>query len=180
MCPKEKSKLLSITKRKPSSTARLENTNQMRTHSISCHDTNRPSEQATADWIAISRGFNFDIKSAQCPCHLWRGGPDTITLPTVLLTPSASKAADMAHLCVPQNQALRVFRGFVPLPDIQVCGTHGTEDLVNATITSNAEEEAPDWWLAILRVWFSFVPFRSDITKSDKLKVCHEPDLCTV
>ena len=45
----------------------------------------------------------------------------------------------MAHLCVPQNQALGVCRGFVP--DIQVCGTHGREDLVKATITSNAEEE---------------------------------------
>ena len=30
--------------------------------------------------------------------------------------------------CVPQNQALGVCRGFVP--DIQVCGTHGREDLV--------------------------------------------------
>ena len=70
---------------------------------------------------------------------LWRGGPNTRTLPTVLLTPSPSKAADMAHLCVPQNQALGVCRGFVP--DIQVCGTHGREDLVNATIKSNAEEE---------------------------------------
>ena len=45
----------------------------------------------------------------------------------------------MAHLCVPQNQTLGVCRGFVP--DIQVCGTRGREDLVNATITSNAEEE---------------------------------------
>ena len=45
----------------------------------------------------------------------------------------------MAHLCVPQNQALGVCRGFVP--DIQVCGTHWREDLVNATITSNAEGE---------------------------------------
>ena len=27
------------------------------------------------------------------------------------------------------------------VPDIQVCGTHGREDLVNATIISNAEEE---------------------------------------
>ena len=70
---------------------------------------------------------------------LWRGGPNTRTLPTVLLTPSASKAADMAHLCVPQNQALGVCRGFVP--DIQICGTHGRKDLVNATIISNAEEE---------------------------------------
>ena len=70
---------------------------------------------------------------------LWRGGPNIRTLPTVLLTPPASKAADMAHLCVPQNQALRVCRGFVP--DIQVCSTHGREDLVNATITSNAKEE---------------------------------------
>ena len=45
----------------------------------------------------------------------------------------------MAHLCVPQNQALGVCRGLVP--DIQVCGTHGREDVVNATITSDAEEE---------------------------------------
>ena len=70
---------------------------------------------------------------------LWRGGPNTRTLPTVLLTPSASKAADMAHLCVPQNQALGVCRGFVP--DIQICGTHGRKNLVNATIISNVEEE---------------------------------------
>ena len=70
---------------------------------------------------------------------LCRGGPNTRTLPTVLFTPSASKAADMAHLCVPQNQALGVCRGFVP--DIQICGTHGRKDLVNATIISNAEEE---------------------------------------
>ena len=27
------------------------------------------------------------------------------------------------------------------VPDIQVCGTHGREDFVNATITSNSEEE---------------------------------------
>ena len=70
---------------------------------------------------------------------LWRGGSNTRILTTVLLTPPASKAADMAHLCVPQNQALGVCRGFVP--DIQVCSTHGREDLVNATITLNAEEE---------------------------------------
>ena len=70
---------------------------------------------------------------------LWRGGPNTRTLPTVLLTPSASTAADMAHLCVPQNQALGVCRGFAP--DIQICGTRGRKNLVNATIISNAEEE---------------------------------------
>ena len=49
----EKSKLLSIIKRKPSSTARLKDTTQTRTRSISWRDTNRPSsfasEQATAD-----------------------------------------------------------------------------------------------------------------------------------
>ena len=45
----------------------------------------------------------------------------------------------MAHLCVPQNQALGACRGFVP--NIQVYSTHGREDLVNATITWNAEEE---------------------------------------
>ena len=45
----------------------------------------------------------------------------------------------MTHLCVPQNQALGICRGFVP--DIQICGTHGRKDLVNTTIISNAEEE---------------------------------------
>ena len=45
----------------------------------------------------------------------------------------------MAHLCVPQNQALGICGGFVP--DIQVCRTNRREDLVNATITSNVEEE---------------------------------------
>ena len=39
-------------------------------------------------------------------------------------------AADVARLCVPQNQALGVCRTFIP--DIQVCGTHRREDLVNA------------------------------------------------
>ena len=57
ICPTEKSKFLSIIKRKSSSTAKLED----RTHSISCHNTNRPSsfasEQATADWIGISKGL---------------------------------------------------------------------------------------------------------------------------
>ena len=57
------------------------------------------------------------------------------------VTPPASKAADMAHLCVHQNQALGVYRGFVPDIRVQVCSTHGREDLVSATITSNAEEE---------------------------------------
>ena len=70
---------------------------------------------------------------------LWSGGPNTRTLPEILLTLPPSEAADMAHLCVPQNQALGICRGFVP--DIQVCGTQGREDLVNATTTSNAEEE---------------------------------------
>ena len=45
----------------------------------------------------------------------------------------------MAHLCVPQKQALGVCIGFDP--DIQICGTHGRKDLVNATIISNAEKE---------------------------------------
>ena len=42
----------------------------------------------------------------------------------------------MYHTCVPQNQAIGVYRGFV-----QVYSTDGSEDLVNVTITSNAEEE---------------------------------------
>ena len=59
--------------------------------------------------------------------------------PAVLLTLPPSKAADMAHLCVPQNQALGVCRRSVA--DVQVCGTRGREDLVSTTITSNSEEK---------------------------------------
>ena len=57
ICPSEKSKLLTIMKKKPSSTARLEDTTQTRTHIISCHDTNRLSSFAS-DRIAISRGLD--------------------------------------------------------------------------------------------------------------------------
>ena len=46
-CPTEKSTLLSILKIKPSSTQRQEDTNQTKTHSISCHDTNRPPSFAS-------------------------------------------------------------------------------------------------------------------------------------
>ena len=54
----------------------------------------------------------------------------------------------MAHLCVPQNQALGVCRGFAP--DIQICGTRGRKNLVNATIISNAEEES-DYLIIVMR-----------------------------
>ena len=57
----------------------------------------------------------------------------------------------MAHLCVPQNQALGVCRGFVP--DIQICGTHGRKDLVNATIISNVEEEEEDSYVRVVGRW---------------------------
>ena len=72
---------------------------------------------------------------------LWRGGPNTRTLPTVLLIPQASKAADMAHLCVSQNQALGVCIGFVP--DIQVYGTYGRGSS-QRNHHANAEEEEED------------------------------------
>ena len=50
--------------------------------------------------------------SAQCPFR--QADQNTRTLAAILLTLPASKAADMAHLCVPQNQALVVFNRFVP------------------------------------------------------------------
>ena len=91
--------------------------------SISCHDTNRQpffaSEQGTADWTAISRGLAWRPQ-LNAPVEKQRG-PNTRTLPAILLILPPSKAADMAHLCVPQNQALGVYRGSVP--DIQVCST---------------------------------------------------------
>ena len=70
---------------------------------------------------------------------LWRNGPNTRTCPAILFNLPPSEAADIAHLRAPQNQALWVCRESVP--DIPVCGTHRREDLVAATITSNAEEK---------------------------------------
>ena len=65
ICPTEKSKLLTI-RRKPSSTSRLEDTTQTRMHSISCHDTNRPSSGYCRLNSHLKR---TGIKtSAQCPC----------------------------------------------------------------------------------------------------------------
>ena len=60
-----------------------------------------------------------EIQNLSCVV-LWRSRPNTRKWAQILLTLPPSKAADMAHLCVPQNQALEVCRGFVP--DIQVCG----------------------------------------------------------
>ena len=59
---------------------------------------NRPLQtesQSQKDW-------RTDLSSMP----LWRRGPNNSTLPAILLTAPPSKAADMAHLCVPQNQAL--------------------------------------------------------------------------
>ena len=44
-------------------------------------------------------------------------------------------------MCVPQNQALGVCRGFVPDIQVPVCRTHRGANLVSASITSNDEEE---------------------------------------
>ena len=67
--------------------------------------------------LATSQNFELVFKVCavtclfQCPC----GEADqTTTLPAILLTLPPSKAADMAHLCVPQNQPLGVCRRFVP------------------------------------------------------------------
>ena len=70
ICPAEKPKLLSIIKRKPSSTARLEATTQTRKHFITYHDTNRPPSFASEQ----AKRLNSHLKrigartSAQCPC----------------------------------------------------------------------------------------------------------------
>ena len=74
--------------------------------------------------------------SAQCPCGEADQTPEH-NLQSYSLHQQARQ--QIWPTCVPQNQALGVCRGFVP--DIQVFCTHGREDLVNATITSNAEEE---------------------------------------
>ena len=91
-------------------------------------------------FLKMIQGFftcHLNIVLSSVP--LWTGRPNTRTFPAILFTLPPSKAADTAHLCVdPQNQALVVNRRVAT--DIQVCGTHGIEDLVNATITPNAEE----------------------------------------
>ena len=77
----------------------------------------------------------------------------------------------MAHLCVPQNQALGVCRGFAP--DVQIRSTHGREDLVNATLTSNAEEEEVAHNL-VIRILWSIVSNAADKSSSDKVEVVSE------
>ena len=99
----------------------------------------RPEKRSLGKAVLEPRFSQEDWRKDLRSMPLWRDRPNTRTLPSVLLTPPPSKAADMAHLCVPQNQALGVCRGFVP--DVQVCSTHGREDLVHATITLNTEEE---------------------------------------
>ena len=69
---------------------------------------------------------------------LWRSRLNTTNFPEILFPLLLSKAADMAHLCVPPNQELGVCRRSVP--DIPECGTHRGEDLVDATNTSNTQE----------------------------------------
>ena len=87
--------------------------------------------------------LNGDLKricvktSAQCLCGAADQTPEHYLQSCSLYHQARQQM--YAHLCVPQNQGLEICRGFVP--DIQVCGTHGREDLINATITSNVEEE---------------------------------------
>ena len=108
------------------------NPNQDTLNQLSRHQQTTIFRLRTVHCRLSSHLKRIGIKTGLRSMPQWRGRPNTRILPTVLLTPSASKAADMAHLCVPQNQALGVCRGFVP--DIQICGTHRREDLVNPTI----------------------------------------------
>ena len=113
------------------------NPNQHALHQLSRHQQAIIFHLRTGHCRLNSHLKRFGVKtSAQCPCGEADQTPKHYLQSCSLH--QQSKAADMAHLCVPQNQALGVCRGFVP--DIQVCGTHGREDLVNATITSNEEE----------------------------------------
>ena len=113
------------------------NPNQDALHQLLRH------QQTTIFHLRIGRcRLNSHLKgigvktSARCPCREGDQTPGHFVQSCSLYR--QTKAADMAHLCVPQNQALRVCIGFVP--DIQVYGIHGREDLVNAAITSNAED----------------------------------------
>ena len=89
----------------------------------------------------------------------WKSGPNTRTLHAILLTLPPSKAADLAHLCAPQNQALGVYRRFVPV--IQVYGTHGRHDLVNATRTDISTKTECDYHYG----WIKNGHIRNNISK---------------
>ena len=105
----------------------------------------------TYNWSSCEKKLNS--------MSLWRSRPNTGTLPAILLTLPPSKAAGMVRLCVPQNQALGVCSRH--LPYIQVCGPYGREDLVNATVISNAEDKEEDPRVATLSdVWCYWVSAR--------------------
>ena len=112
----EKPRLLYVIKRKSSSAAKLGDTSQTRMHFISCHGISRPP--------------SFCLRTSHCRLNspMKRTGIETSdTLPCgqadqppqhFLLTLPSSKAANMAHLCIPKNQALGACRRSAP--DIQV------------------------------------------------------------
>ena len=114
------------------------NPNQDALHQLQRHQQTTNFHLRTGHCRLNSHLKRIGVKTS-AQCALWRSAPNIRTLPAILLTTPPSKAADMAHLRSPQNQALGVCSKFVP--DTQVCGTHGREGAVNATITSNAEEE---------------------------------------
>ena len=62
---------------------------------------------------------------------LWSGGPTTRTLPTVSSLHQQGKQQKWSTCVSLKTKLWGICRGFVP--DIQLCCTHGREDLVNAT-----------------------------------------------
>ena len=124
-------KTLIHNKKKQSSTARLEDTAQTSTHSIIfCLRTGHCRLNSHLKRIGVKT-------SAQCPCGEVDETPEHY-LQSCSLHQQARQ--QIWPTCVSLKTKLwRSTEDFIP--DIQVCGTHRGEDLVNATITSNAEEE---------------------------------------
>ena len=137
ICPTEKSKLLSAIKKKEKKKAIFHcktggyNPNQDAFHQLPRHQQTTIFRLRTGHCRLNSHLKRIGVKtSALCSC----GEEDQTPEPYL-------------QSCSLYHQSLEVCRGFVP--DIQVCGTHGRDDLVNATITLDTEEEE---WIFLTKV----------------------------
>ena len=137
-CPTKKSTFLSSIKRKPSSTARLEATTKTSAlHQLPRHQQTTIFRLRTGHCRLNNHLKRIGVKtSAQC-CGEADQTPEHF-LQSCSLYHQARQQIWPTYVSL-KTKLWGSAGGFVP--DIQVCGTHGREDLVTATITSNAEEE---------------------------------------
>ena len=112
---------------------------EQHTQKEECSHSPKPGRTVSADTTRADHHLSPQNRPLQTDKPYQKDGRKDLNAPAETQTKHQNKAADMAHLCVAQNQALGVCRGFVP--DIQVCGIYVREDLVNAPITSNTRED---------------------------------------